>query len=106
MMRTFDLPELSATGPLAVPDVSAKITSSGETLSGRTLRDHVATLKGKAATLQCGTIPAAAEAAFRDAEASGQDAVVLLSPACASFDQFKDYEARGAAFRAAVEALG
>ena len=30
---------------------------------------------------------------------------VLLSPACASFDQFRDYEARGAAFRAAVESL-
>lgn len=30
---------------------------------------------------------------------------VLLSPACASFDQFKDFEARGAAFRAAVEVL-
>jgi UDP-N-acetylmuramoylalanine--D-glutamate ligase len=32
--------------------------------------------------------------------------VVLLSPACASFDQFRDFEARGEAFRAAVEALG
>ena len=31
--------------------------------------------------------------------------VVLLSPACASFDQFRDYEARGDAFRQIVEAL-
>jgi UDP-N-acetylmuramoylalanine--D-glutamate ligase len=31
--------------------------------------------------------------------------VVLLSPACASFDQFRDYEHRGQAFREAVEAL-
>ena len=31
--------------------------------------------------------------------------VVMLSPACASFDQFRDYEARGDAFRQIVEAL-
>ena len=31
--------------------------------------------------------------------------VVMLSPACASFDQFKDYEARGECFRFAVQSL-
>lgn len=31
--------------------------------------------------------------------------VVMLSPACASFDQFRDFEARGDAFRQIVEAL-
>jgi UDP-N-acetylmuramoylalanine--D-glutamate ligase len=63
------------------------------------------TLEGKAETVQCGTIPTAVEAAFADAQATGKDAVVLLSPACASFDQFPDFEARGEAFRAAVLGL-
>jgi UDP-N-acetylmuramoylalanine--D-glutamate ligase len=44
--------------------------------------------------------------AIEDAAAAARPGeVVLLSPACASFDQFRDYEARGDAFRAAVEAL-
>ncbi|OHT21266.1 UDP-N-acetylmuramoyl-L-alanine--D-glutamate ligase [Edaphosphingomonas haloaromaticamans] len=44
--------------------------------------------------------------AVRDAAAAARPGeVVMLSPACASFDQFRDFEARGDAFRAAVEAL-
>lgn len=47
------------------------------------------------------------EQAVRDAATAARPGdVVMLSPACASFDQFSDYEARGAAFRAAVEGLG
>jgi UDP-N-acetylmuramoylalanine--D-glutamate ligase len=31
--------------------------------------------------------------------------VILLSPACASFDQFRDFEARGDAFKAVVNKI-
>jgi len=53
-----------------------------------------------------GTMEAAVEHAANDAalDASGE-AVVLLSPACASFDQFRNFEVRGEAFRQAVYAL-
>jgi UDP-N-acetylmuramoylalanine--D-glutamate ligase len=44
-------------------------------------------------------------AAADAAEDERPEPVVLLSPACASFDQFADFEARGDAFRKAVEAL-
>src|SRR6201996_328843 len=53
-----------------------------------------------------GTLDVAVANAARDAEASGlADAVVLLSPACASFDQYRNFEIRGARFRDLVTAL-
>jgi UDP-N-acetylmuramoylalanine--D-glutamate ligase len=52
------------------------------------------------------TLDMAVAGAFADAAASADTApVVLLSPACASFDQFRDFEQRGDAFRALVEEL-
>jgi UDP-N-acetylmuramoylalanine--D-glutamate ligase len=51
----------------------------------------------------CGTLSAAIEAAAHDAARStAREPTVLLSPACASFDQFANFEARGDAFRAHV----
>jgi UDP-N-acetylmuramoylalanine--D-glutamate ligase len=52
------------------------------------------------------TLDVAVAHAARDAEASAAaDAVVLLSPACASFDQYRNFEIRGTAFRDLVTAL-
>ncbi|HXH00557.1 MAG TPA: UDP-N-acetylmuramoyl-L-alanine--D-glutamate ligase [Sphingomicrobium sp.] len=70
------------------------IGEAGE-LFGSLLRPHMA-------VAECGTLDAAVAEAASDAKAGD---TVLLSPACASFDQFRDFEARGDAFRAAVEAL-
>jgi len=64
------------------------------------------TLDGKAPYEMSGTLDVAVASAARDAAASEVLApVVLLSPACASYDQFKDFEQRGDAFRAAVARL-
>jgi UDP-N-acetylmuramoylalanine--D-glutamate ligase len=58
------------------------------------------------ATRQCGTLDRAVAAAAADAAAAKQEgAVVLLSPACASFDQFANFEERGERFRNLVNEL-
>jgi UDP-N-acetylmuramoylalanine--D-glutamate ligase len=56
-------------------------------------------LRGDMAVCECNTL---ANAVAKAAAAAQPGDVVMLSPACASFDQFSDFEARGAAFRAAV----
>jgi UDP-N-acetylmuramoylalanine--D-glutamate ligase len=62
--------------------------------------------KHKIRHTRCGTLEKATEAAHKMAQRDQQDhAVVLLSPACASFDQFKSFEHRGNAFEALVKTL-
>lgn len=56
--------------------------------------------------VQCGDLETAARRALADAIMEGKaGAVVLLSPACASFDQFKDFEDRGDRFKAIVRRI-
>jgi UDP-N-acetylmuramoylalanine--D-glutamate ligase len=75
-------------------------------LIGEAASDFAKTLDGKVAYEIVGTLDRAVQAAARDAEAaSTKDPVVLLSPACASFDQYRNFEVRGTAFRDLVLAL-
>jgi UDP-N-acetylmuramoylalanine--D-glutamate ligase len=75
-------------------------------LIGQSAGEFADSLSGKIALTQCGTLDIAVARAREQALADGATGtVVLLSPAAASFDQFTDFEARGAHFRALVEAL-
>ena len=75
-------------------------------LIGEASEEFAETLDGKVPFARCVTLDAAVAAAARDAEASGgAEPVVLLSPACASYDQYRNFEVRGDAFRALVAAL-
>jgi UDP-N-acetylmuramoylalanine--D-glutamate ligase len=71
-------------------------------LIGEAAGEFASALEGRASYLDCRDLRVAVAQAFADAQASGEGGIVLLSPACASFDQFADFEARGEAFRSAV----
>jgi UDP-N-acetylmuramoylalanine--D-glutamate ligase len=65
-----------------------------------------ATLDGVVPNARCGTLDVAVAQAAEDAAASGfANPMVLLSPACASYDQYKSFEHRGRHFRDLVAAL-
>lgn len=89
--------DLDACAPYFDRVVAAYTIGEAGTLFADLLKDRIPVV------LQSGDL---ATAVAQAAAAAKPGEVVLLSPACASFDQFRDYEERGAAFRAAVEALG
>ena len=75
-------------------------------LIGEAETDFAKALEGRVPATHCHDLATALDAARRQALADARPgAVVLLSPAAASFDQFADFEARGEAFRDLVAAL-
>jgi UDP-N-acetylmuramoylalanine--D-glutamate ligase len=71
-------------------------------LIGEAADDFAETLGGKVELDRSGAL---ATAVTRARDAAEPGSVVLLSPACASFDQFANFEERGLTFRRLVEAL-
>jgi UDP-N-acetylmuramoylalanine--D-glutamate ligase len=75
-------------------------------LIGEAAAEFARTLDGKVDYEIVEVMSAAVDAATRDAEAAGlKEPVVLLSPACASFDQYPNFEVRGTAFTDLVRAV-
>jgi UDP-N-acetylmuramoylalanine--D-glutamate ligase len=75
-------------------------------LIGEAQDQFAATLEGRAPYTKSGTIEQAVADSYRRALADAfANPVVLLSPACASFDQFQDFEHRGKVFCQLVQAL-
>ena len=69
-------------------------------LIGAAATDFARTLEGSVAYDMCGTLDVAIDHAAHDAaESKAEEPVVLLSPACASYDQFTSFEQRGDRFR-------
>jgi UDP-N-acetylmuramoylalanine--D-glutamate ligase len=75
-------------------------------LIGEAADDFASTLEGRVPYTLCGDVETALNHAAQDAQASkAHEPVVLLSPACASFDQFKNFEQRGERFRVLASAM-
>ncbi|HEY9079547.1 UDP-N-acetylmuramoyl-L-alanine--D-glutamate ligase [Magnetovibrio sp.] len=75
-------------------------------LIGKAAEPFAQYLNGKVETELCGDLETATKSAYAAAQADAlKGATVLLSPACASFDQFKSFEHRGDKFKTIVAGL-
>ena len=105
-LAAFDRVHWILGGQSKADDLDACAPSFGHVASAYTIGDatqkFAKLLDGKVPVEQSGNLAAAVTSAARQAVAGD---TVLLSPACASFDQFRDFEDRGDQFRALVDAL-
>ena len=88
--------------PLAAPvgQFAVKVLTIGR--DAPLIEQALGALPGRPAVQRCASLE---EAVQRAAQLAAPGQAVLLSPACASFDMFRDYKHRGEAFAAAVKAL-
>jgi UDP-N-acetylmuramoylalanine--D-glutamate ligase len=93
-----------AGGIESLSDLFARV--KGVFLIGEAAELFEKTIGGAAPCIQSRLLFTAVAQAYAAAEKSGKEEVVLLSPACASQDQFTDFEARGDAFKEAVSEIG
>lgn len=76
-------------------------------LIGEAAAAFASTLEGRAAFELCGTLDAALTRALADvARSEAPEPIVLFSPACASYDQFRSFEHRGDVFRSLARDQG
>lgn len=99
LQRTSGTVRLIAGGRSKTDDFSSLKTCFDRTsavyLFGESSGGMAASWQGKVDCVQCGDLRVAVERAYADSQPGD---CILLSPGCASFDQFASYEARGDAF--------
>ena len=86
-----------------IPEQLQKITHAF--LIGDAQERFAKSLVGQTSFTYSGTLATAVKQAYLMAKTNRKKATILFSPACASFDQFRDFEERGEAFRTIVREL-